>query len=68
MKTPVLLMHGVEDPYVPVGQYMQFYRALREMGKEVRLLLFPREGHGFREKEHRKREFEETVEWFKSHS
>lgn len=52
IKTPLLIMHGESDPCVPPGQSFQFYRALKENGKDVRLLLFPREGHGFTEKEH----------------
>ncbi|MDA8142376.1 MAG: S9 family peptidase [Thermoplasmatales archaeon] len=65
--TPVLLMHGVDDPCVPVGQYYQFYRAMKECGKEVRLLLFPREGHGFTEKKHIEQYTDETVKWFKKY-
>lgn len=68
VKTPILLMHGIEDPYVPVGQYHQLYRALKEKGKETRLILFPREGHGFREKKHLEMYIDEMVKWFKNHS
>ncbi len=64
VKTPVLLMHGIEDPYVPVGQYKEFYRFLKEHGKTVRLLLYPREGHGFTEKEHIIQQLEETINFF----
>lgn len=67
VKTPVLLMHGREDPCVPMGQYLQFYRALKDMGKEVRLLVFPREGHGFTEKDHIVMSLRETSKWFKDH-
>lgn len=66
VKTPILLMHGIEDPYVPVGQYYQFYRALKDKGKEARLLLFPREGHGFREKKHFEMYITEMIRWFNS--
>jgi prolyl oligopeptidase len=68
VRTPVLLMHGVDDPCVPVGQYLQFYRGLKDLGKEVRLLLFPREGHGFTEKKHIIMNMEETVKWFRKYS
>lgn len=68
IQTPVLLLHGIDDPYVPLGQYLQFYRALKDSGKVVRLLMFPREGHGFSETEHVKREMNETFDWFRSHS
>ena len=65
VKTPVLLAHGIEDPYVPVGQYYQFYRALKDKGKEVRLLLYPREGHGFKERKHIEQFYEEIFKWLK---
>ncbi len=68
VKTPILMMHGIEDPYVPVGQYLQFYRALKDKKKEARLLLFPREGHGFREKKHVETYLAEAVKYFNSFS
>jgi Dipeptidyl aminopeptidases/acylaminoacyl-peptidases len=64
VKTPILLMHGVEDPYVPIGQYYEFYRFLKEHGKMVKLLVYPREGHGFTEKEHMITQYKETIEFF----
>jgi Dipeptidyl aminopeptidases/acylaminoacyl-peptidases len=62
-----LLAHGIEDPYVPVGQYYQFYRALKDKRKDVRLLLFPREGHGFIERKHIEQFYREMFEWLKEH-
>lgn len=67
VKTPILLMHGMDDPYVPVGQYFQFHRALKELRKDVRLLLFPREGHGFREKKHLEMYISEMIKYFREH-
>ncbi len=68
VKTPILLMHGEMDKYVPVGQYLQFYRALKDHGKETRLIIFPREGHGFSEKLHIETYLKTAVEWFSKHS
>jgi len=65
VQTPILLMHGEQDKYVPVGQYMQFYRSLRDHGKNVELIIFPREGHGFAEKLHIEANLRKTVEWFR---
>ncbi len=64
VKTPILLMHGIEDPYVPVGQYYEFYRFLKENNRKVRLLLYPREGHGFTEKDHMIKQYKETIDFF----
>lgn len=66
-KTPTLLMHGVRDPYVPIGQYYEFYRFLKEKDCEVRMIVFPREGHGFTEKEHIRRQYMETIRFMRDH-
>lgn len=65
--TPIILMHGLNDPCVPVSQYHQFYRALKDHGKTTRLLLFPREGHGFSEKKHIEQYITETINWFRKY-
>jgi dipeptidyl aminopeptidase/acylaminoacyl peptidase len=44
-RTPVLLLHGENDPSNPTGQSLEFYRALRQEGSPVELILFPRETH-----------------------
>lgn len=67
IKTPLLLIHGISDPVVPVGQSFEMHRKMKETGKTVRLLLFPREGHGFSEKYHRIKAVEEMVKWFSNY-
>ena len=67
VRTPIILMHGINDPCVPVSQYHQFYRALKDHGKTTRLLLFPREGHGFSEKKHIEQYIEESINWFRKY-
>lgn len=68
VNTPLLLLHGKEDPYVPLGQSLQFYRALSDLGKEVKLVVYPREGHGFTEKPHLKDAYTRVFEWFRTHA
>jgi dipeptidyl aminopeptidase/acylaminoacyl peptidase len=50
--TPTLILHGENDPAVPVAQAYAFYRALCERRVPVELVVYPREGHGLREKDH----------------
>lgn len=50
--TPLLILHGASDPRVAPGQAMEFYRALKDRGKTVQLVLYPREQHGFGEYYH----------------
>jgi len=45
VKGPVLLIHGARDSRVNVRESEQMAEALRKAGKDVRLLVFPDEGH-----------------------
>ncbi len=46
-ETPLLIMHGKEDPRVDPGQSYEMYRHLKvRTDVPVRLVLYPGEGHG----------------------
>lgn len=48
-QTPLLILHGKDDPRVNVGQSRELYRHVKLRGKApVRLVLYPGEGHGNR--------------------
>jgi len=48
-KTPLLILHGKDDPRVNPGQSREMYRHLKLRGQApVRLVLYPGEGHGNR--------------------
>ncbi len=48
-RTPILILHGKEDPRVHPSQSMELYRNLKVLGKTpVRLVFYPGEGHGNR--------------------
>lgn len=63
VSSSVLLVHGAEDSIVPVGQFYQYFRALKDKGKDVKFLLFPREAHGLLEKDHLVQYYEEIFKW-----
>ena len=46
MDTPVLYLHGEEDPTVNFEQGLEWYNALRFLGKPIIWLSYPDEGHG----------------------
>lgn len=46
INTPLLLWSGKEDYNVDPHQSMEFYFALRLLGKKCIMLLYPEEGHG----------------------
>ena len=51
-KTATLVVHGMADTRVPVGQSTELYRGLRHLGVPTQLVLYPREGHGISENVH----------------
>lgn len=61
--TPLLIQHGAADPRVPPGQSLELYRALRDRGKTVELVLYPREQHGFHEYHHVLDRMRRDYEW-----
>ena len=63
VQTPTLIMHGQEDYDVPVNQAHAFYRALRERNVPVEFVIYPREGHGLAEREHRVDCEERILSW-----
>ena len=65
--SPVLLMHGGADTRVPPEQSVEFYRALRDLEKDVTFVRFPREGHGIREPLHQVDRLRRYAEFFGEH-
>jgi len=51
VKAPLLLIQGVSDPRVPVGEALQIHDALAARGVPTELVLFPDEGHGARRRD-----------------
>jgi dipeptidyl aminopeptidase/acylaminoacyl peptidase len=64
IRTPVLMVHGEDDVNVPVGQVIYFHRALSWYGAEHELVIYPREGHGFAERNHQLDLLRRTRAWF----
>lgn len=63
-KTPTLILHGSEDQCTPVGQAEELYQGLVLNGTQTELVIYPREGHGFREREHAADAQRRSVAWF----
>jgi dipeptidyl aminopeptidase/acylaminoacyl peptidase len=62
--TPVLIVHGSADTNVPVDQAIYFHRALSRFGVEHEFVVYPREGHGFAERNHQLDVLRRTRAWF----
>lgn len=66
-RTPTLLLHGVDDGAVPVGQAYEFYRGLKDVGVETELVVYPREGHSIQEYGHQLDVQKRVLAWFDQH-
>jgi dipeptidyl aminopeptidase/acylaminoacyl peptidase len=55
---PLLVVHGKNDPRVPLSEAEQIVNKLRAKGREVWYLLAADEGHGYRKKQNRDAYFE----------
>ena len=64
--TPTLILHGEADEDVPVEQSYMFYRALKDLGVETELVVYPREPHGPSERNHVLDVARRSTEWFVS--
>jgi dipeptidyl aminopeptidase/acylaminoacyl peptidase len=53
IQTPLLILHGENDPQVPPYESAQFVRALRQDNKVFYYFTYPNELHGFSQREHR---------------
>lgn len=66
-RTPTLILQGEDDVTDPIGQSQQLYRGLKRYNVETQFVLYPREGHGFREEKHQLDVLNRIVEWFDRH-
>ncbi len=65
--TPLLIVHGENDPRVPVGEARQIVKALEARGQEVRAEIFADEGHGLSKLENRLVYYRILAEFLKKH-
>jgi dipeptidyl aminopeptidase/acylaminoacyl peptidase len=67
---PVLVIHSERDDRTPLEQGEQMFNALRRLGKETRLVMFPEESHGLSRIGKPSRRIERLVyilDWFTQH-
>jgi dipeptidyl aminopeptidase/acylaminoacyl peptidase len=67
IRAPLFVLHGENDPRVPVGEAEQIVENAREQGVPVRKLVFPDEGHGFSKLENRIEAYSQIVEFLDEH-
>ncbi|KDN17408.1 S9 family peptidase [Amycolatopsis rifamycinica] len=62
IRTPVLILHGEKDTNVPLSQAELLHHALRD--REHEFVVYPREGHSLRERDHQIDFLHRTRAWF----
>jgi dipeptidyl aminopeptidase/acylaminoacyl peptidase len=65
--TPTMLMHGENDPDVPIAEAEQYYIALKDVGVETVFVRYPREGHGLAETKHQVDRLDRSIAWYEKH-
>lgn len=67
IRTPLLVIHGANDPRVPLHEAEQIVARLTELHRPVELLTFPDEGHGVVRRPNQEVAFTRVVEFFAEH-
>jgi dipeptidyl aminopeptidase/acylaminoacyl peptidase len=62
--TPTLWIGGAEDWNVPILNSEQMYQAMKRLGRETLLVVYPGEHHGIRQPVFQKDRFERYLDWF----
>ncbi len=70
VKTPLLLVHSMEDYRCWMPEAIQFFTSLKMLGKEAELVLFPDENHDLSrvgKPKHRVARLKHYLRWFDKH-
>ena len=67
IKSPLLVIQGVNDPRVPAGEALQIHQTLQSKKIPSSLILFADEGHGSKKRSNQVLELGHTVQFFKQH-
>lgn len=67
IRAPLLIIHGKNDPRVPVTEALQIAEALKKLGRKVELMIFEDEGHGIARIRNRIRAYSKALEFFEEH-
>jgi dipeptidyl aminopeptidase/acylaminoacyl peptidase len=65
--TPTLVLCGADDVNVPLLNSEQLYQALRRLGKETELVIYPGQNHGITKPSYQKDRLERYLAWYDKH-
>src|ERR1043166_7295770 len=64
IQTPTLFLGGERDFNVPVQGSQQMYQALRSLGIETQLIIYPKENHGIQRPSYQRDRNERYLAWY----
>ena len=64
IKTPTLFLGGERDFNVPIEGGQQMYQALRSLGIDTQLVIYPNENHGITRPSYQKDRLERYLAWY----
>jgi dipeptidyl aminopeptidase/acylaminoacyl peptidase len=67
IKTPTLFMGGERDFNVPIEGSQQMYQALRSLGVDTQLIIYPNENHGIQRPSYQKDRMERYLAWYEKY-
>jgi len=67
IRAPLFLIHGANDPRVPLSEAQQIYAALTSRGRECHLLVYNDEGHGLAKRANRLDAVPKALEFLAKH-
>ncbi len=65
--TPTLFLGGAEDTNVPVLNSEQLYQAMKRLGRDTELVIYPGENHGIRRPSFLEDRFRRYLDWYDRH-
>jgi len=67
IRTPTLFVVGQNDLNVPLLNTEQMYQALRSLGIETRLIVYPGQYHGISKPSYQRHRYQQYLGWYDAH-
>lgn len=67
IKAPLFIIHGANDPRVPLSEAEQIESKLKKLGRTVEMVVYPDEGHGLSKLKNRLDAYPKVVDFLNKH-
>lgn len=67
IRAPLFIIHGANDPRVPLSEAEQMEKKLKELGRSVKLLVYNDEGHGLHKLKNKLNAYPKVVSFLEEH-